>query len=111
MKRSTFYCEYCHQQVSPRDRICPHCGRIFTDVRCPECGYTGGVKEFLKGCPSCGYLGEVHYPQERREEPSDGTSSFVMFEKKDSLPASLFWIIMLLLGATFLVLIYFYLSL
>jgi len=51
-----FYCENCHQEVSANDKVCPSCGRFFTDVRCPRCNHSGDVDEFSLGCPKCGYL-------------------------------------------------------
>ena len=51
-----FYCENCKKKVSAKDKICPGCGKFFTDVRCPRCGHSGNVDEFLLGCPQCGYL-------------------------------------------------------
>ncbi len=51
-----FFCEHCKQEVSARDKVCPHCGRFFSEVRCPRCGFTGEGKLFYDGCPNCGYL-------------------------------------------------------
>jgi len=51
-----FYCENCKKEVSAKDKICPHCGRFFSDVRCPRCNYSGDVDEFSFGCPKCGYM-------------------------------------------------------
>lgn len=59
MKRSKFFCENCHQEVKPSAKICPHCGRFFTAVRCPSCGYVGEARDFVQGCPNCGYAGAV----------------------------------------------------
>jgi hypothetical protein len=39
--------------------MCPHCGRVFTAVRCPECGYVGQARDFGAGCPNCGYAGDT----------------------------------------------------
>jgi predicted nucleic acid-binding Zn-ribbon protein len=57
MTRSRFFCENCGTEVKPHARVCPKCGRFFSAVRCPNCGYTGEGREFLHGCPSCGYSG------------------------------------------------------
>jgi len=56
MPSPKFYCENCKKEVSSRDKICPHCGRFFSDVRCPRCNFVGKAGEFLNGCPTCGYL-------------------------------------------------------
>lgn len=55
MKRSRFYCENCAAEVSARAKVCPSCGRFFSAVRCPRCGFTEEARLFLYGCPSCGY--------------------------------------------------------
>jgi hypothetical protein len=54
-KPSRFYCENCGGEVRANAKVCPHCGRFFSDVRCPACGFTGDSKLFVYGCPSCGY--------------------------------------------------------
>ncbi len=36
-------------------RSCPECGRFFSAVRCPRCGYSGSAAKFAAGCPVCGY--------------------------------------------------------
>jgi hypothetical protein len=51
-----FLCENCKTEVSARDRVCPKCGRFFSDVRCPRCNFTGAAEVFYAGCPQCGYL-------------------------------------------------------
>ncbi len=50
-----FYCEFCGSLVRPGDRICPHCGSFFAQVRCPVCNYEGEAKLFYHGCPVCGF--------------------------------------------------------
>lgn len=57
-----FFCEHCKQEVSARDKVCPHCGRFFSEVRCPRCGFTGEGKLFYDGCPNCGYLSSRSNP-------------------------------------------------
>ena len=54
--RPVFYCESCKREVSANDKICPRCGRFFSDVRCPRCNHCGVVEDFSFGCPKCGYL-------------------------------------------------------
>ena len=51
-----FFCENCKKEVSANDKICPRCGKFFTDVRCPRCNHSGDVEDFTFGCPKCGYL-------------------------------------------------------
>lgn len=57
MSSAKFYCENCRKEVKPNARVCPHCGRFFTAVKCPMCGFTGEGKLFALGCPNCGYSG------------------------------------------------------
>ncbi|MBQ1833920.1 MAG: zinc ribbon domain-containing protein [Treponema sp.] len=54
-KKAKFFCENCGAEVLSRARFCPHCGKFFSAVRCPNCSYTGQVSEFRKGCPRCHY--------------------------------------------------------
>ncbi|MBQ2313478.1 MAG: zinc ribbon domain-containing protein [Treponema sp.] len=53
--QAKYFCENCGSEVAANARFCPHCGRFFSSVRCPQCGYTGGVNAFKKGCPRCHY--------------------------------------------------------
>jgi uncharacterized membrane protein YvbJ len=54
-KKPRFFCDNCGTEV-PRDEVkCPECGRYFSSVRCPACGFTGEVSSFKGGCPVCGY--------------------------------------------------------
>jgi ssDNA-binding Zn-finger/Zn-ribbon topoisomerase 1 len=56
MKRKPhFFCENCGAEVPLHAKRCPGCGRFFSSVRCPSCGFTGEESLFAKGCPSCGY--------------------------------------------------------
>ncbi|MFW6252686.1 MAG: zinc ribbon domain-containing protein [bacterium] len=57
VNRPRFFCEHCHGEVNSSDKLCPHCGRFFGKVRCPQCGLTGPAERFTAGCPSCGYAG------------------------------------------------------
>ena len=56
MKSSTFFCEACSKPVPRRAEKCPHCGRLFDSVKCPQCSFAGRPELFSNGCPSCGYL-------------------------------------------------------
>jgi len=55
MKKPRYFCENCGKEVKRNSPLCPYCGRFFTSVRCPKCGYSGIVEEFDSGCPVCGY--------------------------------------------------------
>jgi uncharacterized membrane protein YvbJ len=54
MKDPRFFCDNCGTEVDRDLRACPRCGRFFTSVRCPACGFSGEEKLFSRGCPSCG---------------------------------------------------------
>jgi predicted amidophosphoribosyltransferase len=54
-KKPRFFCDNCGSEVDSGAKACPQCGRFFSSVRCPSCGYTGEDKLFINGCPSCGY--------------------------------------------------------
>ncbi len=56
MTTKSFFCENCGKPVGLRASKCPHCGRVFDAVKCPECSFTGKESLFSNGCPSCGYL-------------------------------------------------------
>lgn len=56
MKQSAkFFCENCGAEVPQNARVCKHCGKFFSSVRCPVCGTTGTPGKFANGCPNCGY--------------------------------------------------------
>ena len=55
MKRPRYFCEHCGREVRKNAKICPRCGRFFSSVKCPRCGYTGQAEDFEAGCPVCGY--------------------------------------------------------
>ncbi|MBN2874722.1 MAG: zinc ribbon domain-containing protein [Spirochaetales bacterium] len=50
-----FFCEHCGAEVGRDDKACPVCGRFFSAVRCPRCGFSGPASRFSDGCPVCGY--------------------------------------------------------
>jgi uncharacterized membrane protein YvbJ len=54
--KARYFCENCGVEVRPGASSCPSCGRVFTAVRCPECGFEGRASEFARGCPSCGFM-------------------------------------------------------
>lgn len=65
-KTAKFFCENCGAEVSRNAKVCRHCGRFFSSVRCPQCGKTGTPEEFSKGCPACGYTVESSAKNEKR---------------------------------------------
>jgi hypothetical protein len=58
MKKKGFVCQSCNNLVPPNTDRCPHCGKYFKGVRCPECHFVGVSTDFVHGCPSCGYLAD-----------------------------------------------------
>ena len=54
--KARFFCDSCGASVGARADRCPACGKVFSAVRCPRCGYEGKPSDFGKGCPACGYL-------------------------------------------------------
>lgn len=61
--KARFFCESCGAEVRHSEKTCPSCGKTFTAVRCPRCGFEGVSREFARGCPGCGYLNVI--PPER----------------------------------------------
>jgi len=53
-KGARFFCENCGAEVPRSAKNCPQCGRIFSSVKCPSCGFVGEENQFKHGCPSCG---------------------------------------------------------
>jgi len=54
-RKPRFFCDNCGHEVDSDVVHCPFCARMFTSVRCPNCGYSGPDKMFQGGCPMCGY--------------------------------------------------------
>lgn len=73
-----FFCENCRNKVSAGSIICPHCGKMFSSVRCPECGHTGKEHDFISGCPKCGHLRQP-IPQQRRNPDRKAVKATVSF--------------------------------
>lgn len=67
MSANKFFCENCHREVKASAKVCPHCGRVFTAVRCPSCSYVGQASDFRSGCPNCGYSGSTPQADPRFE--------------------------------------------
>ncbi|MFZ4616401.1 MAG: double zinc ribbon domain-containing protein [Rectinemataceae bacterium] len=94
MKTPRYFCEHCGSEVRGNARICPHCGRFFSSVKCPKCGYSGLADDFAAGCPGCGFA----YKQTELEPPRPS------IEYKGSLPIWT-WLAALVLLAGVLVLL------
>jgi uncharacterized membrane protein YvbJ len=76
-KKPRFFCDNCGAEVPLNARNCPGCGRFFTSVRCPKCGFSDDEGSFKNGCPSCGYS----------MPPSDNKKSPQKYDNTtDSLP-------------------------
>jgi hypothetical protein len=78
-----FFCENCGAEVPLSARHCPHCGREFSQVRCPACGFVGDDSLFKNGCPHCGYNpGTLHGqtpPMMRKSKPSSSSLPFWVY--------------------------------
>lgn len=57
-QKPNYFCEACGEQVDKWDIRCPHCGKQFDSIKCPQCNYSGNAQEFSNGCPSCGFMSE-----------------------------------------------------
>jgi RNA polymerase subunit RPABC4/transcription elongation factor Spt4 len=64
MKRPRYFCENCGSEVGKNARVCPRCGRFFSSVKCPRCGYIGEADDFAAGCPVCGFEEAANAPPE-----------------------------------------------
>ena len=56
-----YFCDLCGTEVPKNTIRCPSCGRYFTAIQCPRCGFRGEEKDFAQGCPKCGYM-EISRP-------------------------------------------------
>ena len=54
-RRIHFFCDKCGFEVEQDAKNCPGCGRSFSSVKCPACGFVGQAALFGEGCPVCGY--------------------------------------------------------
>jgi hypothetical protein len=73
--KARFFCESCGAEVSHTEKVCPSCGKTFTAVKCPQCGFEGGAKQFARGCPQCGYLNVLPPTNDGARARSSGLNS------------------------------------
>jgi RNA polymerase subunit RPABC4/transcription elongation factor Spt4 len=86
-KQPKFFCEHCGAEVKQHAKVCTHCGKFFSSVRCPMCGKSGAAKDFSEGCPYCGYA---------EERPVTGHNSSSALTPQDPLPT---WLYVICAGA------------
>ncbi len=82
-----FFCENCGAEVPQNARVCRHCGKFFSSVRCPVCGTTGGPNKFANGCPKCGYAvgqGNNVIPPSQKETMASRKSKKALLDAIDS---------------------------
>ena len=115
--KAKFFCENCGAEVPQNAKMCRHCGRFFSSVRCPACGATGKNSDFINGCPVCGYAvkkggkdssqsksGKIVYKEKNAGRKSRAklkqeinSKNSIMFPKKqksdETLPAWSFFVI------------------
>lgn len=116
-----YYCENCGKEVEESDDLCRHCGAIFVAIKCPLCGFRGKKHHFRNGCPVCGFL-DNHYHHEKSGEPkaeaipedSPGERTVKRTRyasSKAPMPEWLFWVVMGVFVAAFVVLALIYMRL
>lgn len=82
-----FFCENCGAEVPQNARVCRHCGKFFSSVRCPVCGTTGTPGKFTNGCPTCGYAigkGQNVTPPSQKETKASRKSKKALLNAIDS---------------------------
>jgi predicted RNA-binding Zn-ribbon protein involved in translation (DUF1610 family) len=62
-KAPRFFCDNCGREVGKDEKRCPDCGRYFSAIRCPKCGFSGEEARFRSGCPVCGYSSRLPPPK------------------------------------------------
>lgn len=81
IKAAKFFCENCGAEVPQNAKVCRHCGRFFSSVRCPKCGLTGRPDTFTNGCPECGYAFSL---SEKNTNKESGRLNKILPEKRSS---------------------------
>lgn len=85
-KKAKYFCENCGAEVRSKARFCPHCGKFFSAVRCPNCNHTGSVSEFKSGCPVCHYTdGSFNNDGASKNETSDGLKHKLSRKSKEKI--------------------------
>ena len=82
-----FFCENCGAEVPQDAKVCKHCGKFFSSVRCPVCGTTGTPSKFSNGCPKCGYAvgkGKKVTPPLQKENRASRKSKKALLDAIDS---------------------------
>ncbi|WP_294429795.1 zinc ribbon domain-containing protein [uncultured Treponema sp.] len=82
-----FFCENCGAEVPQNAKVCRHCGKFFSSVRCPVCGTTGTPGKFTNGCPTCGYAvgqGQKVNAPSQKELPASRKSKKALLNAIDS---------------------------
>jgi predicted RNA-binding Zn-ribbon protein involved in translation (DUF1610 family) len=102
--KAHFYCANCGTEVAPKAERCPACGKFFTAVTCPACGFEADVDSFLKGCPACGYLVDTAKEKARRVGRRERSGGF-RSRKSGSLPPLFYRIVGIALGAALVALL------
>jgi uncharacterized membrane protein YvbJ len=82
-----FFCDNCGEEVERNASRCFRCGRYFSSIRCPECGFTGEEKKFAKGCPVCGYCDTGQKPDRLPQTPSKPFHTKALFTRLEKLPS------------------------
>lgn len=114
MKEARFFCEHCGKEVKVNARICTHCGSFFSAVRCPKCSFSGAGELFLHGCPRCGYAGGFADSNQLETAFEIGLDSHRKSRATGTgmqLPSWFYFVVIAVLGLSFLVLVLIYLNL
>ena len=90
-KQPKFFCENCNAEVRRDAVICPHCGRFFSTVRCPSCGFTPDEQENEKGSTKKLKKKEFRFVRYTQREADRRTDA-------DPLPLWIYGIVLLLCG-------------